>query len=192
MSAVATTVYELWDIESGNLIGDYAGELAALGEVRAGVREDGTALWESVALARVESGGTRTPIAQGAELIARATAILTALQVIDALADFDIEAAMRAIGGVIDALAHTATALERAIASAQVEFDLLARRSGKALHIDARTDTVTIATPDETLAGLLSARIARAPYPVQLRAVDKVYQIELAATDAATHRRIAS
>lgn len=192
MSAAVTSVYELWDTESGNLVGDYTGELDALVEVHEGVREDGAELWESVALARVEPDGVRTPIAEGTGLIARAAATFTAFQVIDALADFDLDAAMRAIDGALDALSRMTTEVERAIAPVQAAFDLLASASGTTLRIAAGTNTMTIATPDETLAGLLAARIARTPYPVHLRAVDTIYRIELASPDADNRLRPAS
>jgi hypothetical protein len=185
-------IYELWDTESGNLVGDYTGELDALVEVQEGVRDDGPELWASVALARVEPDGTRTPLAQGEALIARAAATFTAVQVIEALAGFDLEAAIATIDDALNALARMTTEVERAIAPVQAAFDILASASGTTLLIAASTNTMIIATPDETLAGLLAARLARAPYPVQLRAVDTVYRLELAAPTTAVSLRHAS
>lgn len=69
---MVSLVHELWDIETGNLLGDYLDEDAALHDVREGIQEDGRDLWSAIALARVEADGTRNTIAQGDELIARA------------------------------------------------------------------------------------------------------------------------
>lgn len=46
------TSYELWDVETGNCVGLYADEAAALAAVRATLREDGAGAVETLALAR--------------------------------------------------------------------------------------------------------------------------------------------
>ena len=60
-------MYELWDTDSGNLVGAYGSERAALEAVR------GMSQVEHLALAR-EVGGQTRPIAEGAALAARAGA----------------------------------------------------------------------------------------------------------------------
>jgi hypothetical protein len=60
--------YELWDTDSGNLLGAYESERAALDAVRALTRVP------HLALAREDAEGRTVPIAQGAALAARAGA----------------------------------------------------------------------------------------------------------------------
>ena len=72
MTATTATIYELWDVETANLISDHENEAAALRAVCDGVVEDGIDAWVIVALMRVEPGGMREPIAQGGDLIRRA------------------------------------------------------------------------------------------------------------------------
>ena len=72
MTAAAATIYELWDVETANLISDYENEAATLQAIREGVAEDGADAWATVVLMRVEPGGMREPIAQGGDLIRRA------------------------------------------------------------------------------------------------------------------------
>jgi hypothetical protein len=74
MAVTAAGVYELWDAETGNLIGDYTEEIAAHQDVREGMQEDGPDLWATVALVRVAPDGMRVPIAQGADLLTRVEA----------------------------------------------------------------------------------------------------------------------
>lgn len=72
MTATTATIYELWDVETANLISDYENEAATLQAIREGVAEDGADAWATVVLMRVEPGGMREPIAQGGDLIRRA------------------------------------------------------------------------------------------------------------------------
>lgn len=69
MTVATSPVYELWDVEAGNLISDHKDQSAALQSVREGVAEEGPDAWASVALMRVELGGMRAPVAQGSDLI---------------------------------------------------------------------------------------------------------------------------
>ena len=73
---MTVTSYQLWDFNSGNCIGAYAEEAAALADVRAGVSEDGMAAWLSVGLLRdgILPGGAER-IVSGPELIERALSI---------------------------------------------------------------------------------------------------------------------
>ena len=64
--------YNLWDMDSANLVGSFATEDEALEEVRAYVREVGAAWPELWALEAVDESGRFTPIARGKDLIARA------------------------------------------------------------------------------------------------------------------------
>ena len=72
MTVATPPVYELWDVEAGNLIADYDDESAAMLAIRESVNEDGSAAWASVELVRVSPSGERLPIAHGDDLIARA------------------------------------------------------------------------------------------------------------------------
>ena len=72
---MGTRYYELWDMEAGNLMGAYPSEALALAEVRAGLAEDGEALWHEVGLRVAGEGpGESRRIALGDELIALARA----------------------------------------------------------------------------------------------------------------------
>jgi hypothetical protein len=67
------TLYELWDVDGGNMLGVYPDEATALAEIRAGVREDGAEAWATVGLLRVdEQPGNAQRIAEGEALIALA------------------------------------------------------------------------------------------------------------------------
>jgi hypothetical protein len=70
------TSYQLWDFNSGNCIGAYAEEAAALADVRAGVSEDGMETWLSVGLLKdgILPGGAER-IVSGPELIERALSV---------------------------------------------------------------------------------------------------------------------
>ena len=63
--------YELWDLSSGNRLGEYESLSQALAEVHAGVAEDGPALWAAVGLLqRGDDGDETSNVAQGEALIA--------------------------------------------------------------------------------------------------------------------------
>jgi hypothetical protein len=65
--------YELWDLETGNLVGGYATEAAALAVVRRAIARYGRASMATLALAR-ESRGRTTALAEGEALADRALA----------------------------------------------------------------------------------------------------------------------
>ena len=72
---MAANSYELWDLESGNLIGSYPDEATALAQVREGVSSDGTDLWREVGMLRIgERPEDAARVAVGDELLALARA----------------------------------------------------------------------------------------------------------------------
>jgi hypothetical protein len=66
------TVYELWDIESANLMGAYASEGEALLDVRAIIAAYGRPWARDWELVRNDDSGPVEPIVAGEALIARA------------------------------------------------------------------------------------------------------------------------
>ncbi len=68
--------YELWETISGNLVGTYDSESAALAVVRRAIDRHGRAYVDSLALGREDSRGRSTPLASGAQLADRALAEL--------------------------------------------------------------------------------------------------------------------
>jgi hypothetical protein len=68
--------YELWETASGNLVGTYDTENAALAVVRHAIGRHGRAYVDSLALGREDLRGRSTAIASGAELADRALAEL--------------------------------------------------------------------------------------------------------------------
>jgi hypothetical protein len=64
--------FELWEISTGNAIGDYQTESAALAVVRETARADGRSAVQTFALVRVNTRGRATTIATGNELAERA------------------------------------------------------------------------------------------------------------------------
>ena len=71
--------FELWDIESRNIVGDYATEAEALAVVRDLVHRDGPRPVESLLLAFEDDIGRTTPVASGTELVERAVAMTGAV-----------------------------------------------------------------------------------------------------------------
>jgi hypothetical protein len=67
-----STVYELMDVESANLIGTYESETEALSVVRAAVAAHGKVAIDGIALGYEDEKGNGAMIAKGAELVARA------------------------------------------------------------------------------------------------------------------------
>lgn len=61
--------YELWDTESGNLLGAYTTEATALAVVRQAINEHGSAYVATLALAYESPSGATTTIAEGTALI---------------------------------------------------------------------------------------------------------------------------
>ena len=70
--------YSLWDLESGNLVGAFPTETAALVEVRDTVRRFGREEALKRALASVNDAGQYHAIAEGQVLIDRAFGVVTA------------------------------------------------------------------------------------------------------------------
>ena len=212
MTVSIPIVYELWDTETGNLIGDYTAETAALLDVRDGVRHDGAEPWAAVALARVAPDGKRVTLAQGTELVARAEAALSrqvmigdarfdaaavvraaaAAQLSDTLADFDLDKAVWSVRAALDALHKDPDAGQRAAMSAQIAFAALLWASGSTLVLDITNDMVMFRTPNQLVAGLLAARISYSSYVVRMRMVEDRYLVELSVPDAEELQRLAS
>jgi hypothetical protein len=71
--AATTATFTLWDLETGNLVGAYDTEAAALAVVRRSIERWGRESVAALALAR-ESRGRTQAIAAGAALAARALA----------------------------------------------------------------------------------------------------------------------
>ena len=69
--------YELWEISTGNAIGDYATDLAAFAVVRDTMLAHGRASVKTFALVRVNVRGRATTVATGDELAARALAAVS-------------------------------------------------------------------------------------------------------------------
>lgn len=67
--------YELWDVETANLVGDYDTEVAALAVVRRSIGVHGRGTVDALALAYEDSEGEAHPIAAGAALAERALAM---------------------------------------------------------------------------------------------------------------------
>ena len=70
--------FELWDIETANLVGDYPTEEAALDVVRTSIREHGPEAVAVLALAYEDDAGETRPIAAGAALVERVQAAMPA------------------------------------------------------------------------------------------------------------------
>ena len=68
------TTYELWDLDTRNLLAVFDSEAAALASIRADLHTHGRAAVENLLLGHVEEGGGGGEIAAGEELIARARA----------------------------------------------------------------------------------------------------------------------
>ena len=70
--------FELWDIETANLVGDYPTEEAALDVVRTSIREHGPEAVAALALAYEDDAGETRPIVAGAALMERAQGAMPA------------------------------------------------------------------------------------------------------------------
>ena len=68
-------LYELWDGDTGNLVGAYESEKDALAAVHDTVRRHGRAAASTLALAVEDEGGEGGMLASGASLIERAEAV---------------------------------------------------------------------------------------------------------------------
>jgi len=60
--------YEIWDLESGNLVGDYDRLEDALNVVRKNVRSHGPSVLQGIALIAYDKRGEDRLVAQGEEL----------------------------------------------------------------------------------------------------------------------------
>jgi hypothetical protein len=69
---IAVLTYELWDVESGNLVGAYATERAALDAVLESIELYGPTSVESLSLGYESADGRSTLLARGPALAARA------------------------------------------------------------------------------------------------------------------------
>ena len=65
------SAFELWNMSSGNLLGTFATEEAALGAVREAVARHGVAYVDALALGHENSRGRSRIVAQGTELLHR-------------------------------------------------------------------------------------------------------------------------
>ncbi len=68
MNAVAKEAFELWETDSGNLLGVYATADAALADVRLLIERHGTSAVETLCLAKADSRGKGRTVAAGAGL----------------------------------------------------------------------------------------------------------------------------
>lgn len=197
MTVATSPAYELWDVETGNLIADYPDEDAALRAVREGVSDEGLAPWATVALARVEPGGERVPIVQGSALAARALAgpdgtirvgggivdpsrVQEALTLLDTLAS---PAFHRAMGDLRAALTRSFSETTRDMDTVRAAVVNLSRLTGVPLRVDAEGAGLVLVTPNQALAGLLAVGVPNGPRPreVPIRAVPGGYAVDIAA-----------
>lgn len=65
--------FELWNAQSGNLLGSFATEELALAAVREAVQRNGESYGEILVLGREDSRGHSKTIASGRQLLERAT-----------------------------------------------------------------------------------------------------------------------
>jgi hypothetical protein len=72
---VSRTTFALWDLETGNLVGAYDTEAAALAVVRSSIEQHGREAAIALALSK-ESHGHANSVATGLALVERATAAL--------------------------------------------------------------------------------------------------------------------
>lgn len=67
-------VYELWDLETGNAVGDFQTEADALDFVRWRLREDSRDSAVALAMLAIADDGEMTSVAEGEALLQRALA----------------------------------------------------------------------------------------------------------------------
>jgi hypothetical protein len=77
MSQANIAGYELWDIESRNLLDDFDTEGEALEAVRSLIALNGPGTTDALALTRVDANGRMTTVAMGAALSSRVAAAIT-------------------------------------------------------------------------------------------------------------------
>jgi len=110
--------------------------------------------------------------------VARIVRAAATLQLIDTLADFDLDSAVWSVRAALDALHENLGEGQRAATAARAAFAALIGASGSTLHLDTSTDLVTLRTADQTAAGLLAARLSHSSYTVRMRLVERWYQVE--------------
>ena len=197
MTATFSPVYELWDVEAGNLIADYADEAAALDAVREGVDDEGIAPWLAVALVLVEPDGKRDSLARGMSLLSRALAgpngtiriggvtvepekVREGLALLGFLASPEFH---RAVADLRDALARALSGMTPDVDAARVAATVLAKTTGVPLRVDAGGTGVSLVTPNKAMAELLAVGV---PYghkqrDMPIRAVPDGYAVDVAA-----------
>jgi hypothetical protein len=67
-----SAVYDLFDLDDGNIVGSYPSEAEALAVVRAALRDHGRAAASTLSLIRVDDDGSESLVADGDDLILRA------------------------------------------------------------------------------------------------------------------------
>jgi hypothetical protein len=197
MTTATTPIYEIWDVETGNLIADHTDEATALLSVREGVNDDGIAAWATVALMRVEAGGNRVPIAQGADLLARAVGgadgrinvggllvepsqFLGALTLLDALTSPGFQ---RAIVELRATLVRLYSEVSEDLHTVEAAADILSKAAGIPLRVDTEGARLSLVTPSKALAGVLAVGVSGHPTQreIPIRAVPGGYAIDIAA-----------
>jgi hypothetical protein len=63
------TTFEIWDLESGNALGEFAREQEALAAVRDNVRAEGPSAVKGIVLVEIDERGESKVLAHGDELI---------------------------------------------------------------------------------------------------------------------------
>jgi hypothetical protein len=197
MTITTTPAYELWDVETGNLIGYYPDEAAAFLAIREGVNDDGLEHWGPVTLLRVEPDGQHVAIAQGAALVARALGgpggtisvggrSFDAAQVVLGLALLDVLASpafMEAMRGLRVALISSNDETRRDIERVRAAVGKVSKATGVPVRVETQGARLALVTPDKSMASLLALGmpldVDRPPMPV--RAVEDGYAVDIAA-----------
>jgi hypothetical protein len=197
-----TLNYELWDLETGNCLGAFGSEAAALAEVRAGVREDGSAAWESVGLLWAgERPGDARRIAAGDELIARAQAMPEASGTPAAVPEqpaalLATVQALSETAASLHALMHASSAIPTSSASEAVRSTLSARNAledaiaavsagvilgttGSVLAIQALEEALTQIADHSTSGPIDYPARASGGLRVKIQTIENVIQIEI-------------
>lgn len=64
-----SAVYDLFDLDDGNIVGSYETEGDALAVVRAARRDHGETVATALSMIRIDEDGTETLVADGVELV---------------------------------------------------------------------------------------------------------------------------
>ena len=197
MTVSTTPVYELWDVEAGNMIGHYPDEPAALRAIREGANEDGLESWGPVALLRIEPDGRDSTVAQGLALVARAlqrsdgtfnlaghtfdaAQLGVAIFLIDAVTKPEFYAAVR---DVRVALTEVLGQAMRDLEPVRAAVGRLSQTAGVPVRVTESGAMITLVTPDRMMAGLLAVGVQRDPAPRNLpvRTVADGFAVDIAA-----------